>query len=363
MTIGSEKKKTNLFGKLLEIISGIFIPIISVMMAASLIKGFLLLAVNLGIVDQTNGIYNILYAVSDGFFYYFPVFLAYSAAKKVGADPFTSVLIAAALLYPDITEVFSQGMGLDFLGLPIKPVIYPSSVIPIILAVLFQSYIEKPLEKYLPNAIKGFLKPMLTLLIVSPITFLLFGPVGTFIGQLLTSVYGYLYGLSPLVSGVIFGAIWQPMVVLGLQWGFVPVMIENINQFGMDTILPMLGPGLFGQAGASLAVSIRTKDKKMKSVALSGFITAIFGVTEPVLYAVTVPLKRPMIAACIAGAVGGGIIGTSSARAVAYATPSIVSLVVYFGEGFWHFLLACFLSFVIGFLLTLLFGFEDVKQD
>ncbi len=367
MTRQVEKKKTNIFNKILEIISGIFIPIINIMMAASLIKGFLMLAVSIGIVDQADGVYILIYTISDAFFYFLPIFLAYSAAKKLDAEPYTSVLIAAALLYPGITELFSQGIGLDFLGLQIKAVNYPSSVIPIILAVFMQSYIEKPLEKYLPTVLKGFLKPMLTLLLVIPITFLFFGPIGTLMGEALTNAYGYLYELSPIFTGIVFGGIWQLMVVFGIQWGFVPVMIENINQHGMDTILPMIGPGVFAQAGAALAVSILAKGKKLKSRALSGSITALFGVTEPILYTVNVPLKRPMLAGCIAAAVGGGIIGSSSARAIAYATPSVVSMVVYFGEGFWHFLFACILSFVLAFLLTLFFRFKeedlDQKQD
>ncbi|MBB2183902.1 PTS transporter subunit EIIC [Lachnospiraceae bacterium MD1] len=361
----------NLFDRVMDIISGIFIPIVNVIMAAGLLKGILMLLVNANLLQQTDGAYQMLYAISDGFFHFLPVFLAFTASKKLKADTFTSVMLAAALVYPDITALFKNGTQMDLFGIPIREVTYPSSVIPIIMAVGLQHYVERPLEKYLPNAIKGFLKPMITLTVVTPITFLVFGPLGSMIGEALAGVYALLYNLSPVAAGVIFGLIWQPMVVFGLQWGLVPVIIDNISTLGMDSILPLLGPAVMGQAGAALAVSILTKDKELKSISMSGSITAILGITEPVLYGVTVPLKRPMIAACIAGAIGGGIVGTSSASAVSFAFPSMVTLVVYFGEGFWTFLIAMVIGFILGFVLTLIIRFEepvksqagDISQD
>jgi PTS system beta-glucosides-specific IIC component len=355
----------------MDIISGIFIPIVNVIMAAGLLKGILMLLVNTNLLQQTDGAYQMLYAISDGFFHFLPIFLAFTASKKLKADTFTSVMLAAALVYPDITALFKNGTQMDLFGIPIREVTYPSSVIPIIMAVGLQHYVERPLEKYLPNAIKGFLKPMITLAVVTPITFLVFGPLGSMIGEALAGVYALLYNLSPVAAGVIFGLIWQPMVVFGLQWGLVPVIIDNISTLGMDSILPLLGPAVMGQAGAALAVSILTKDKELKSISMSGSVTAILGITEPVLYGVTVPLKRPMIAACIAGAIGGGIVGTSSASAVSFAFPSMVTLVVYFGEGFWTFLIAMVIGFILGFVLTLIIRFEepvksqagDISQD
>lgn len=361
----------NLFDRVMDIISGIFIPIVNVIMAAGLLKGILMLLVNTNLLQQTDGAYQMLYAISDGFFHFLPIFLAFTASKKLKADTFTSVMLAAALVYPDITALFKNGTQMDLFGIPIREVTYPSSVIPIIMAVGLQHYVERPLEKYLPNAIKGFLKPMITLAVVTPITFLVFGPLGSMIGEALAGVYALLYNLSPVAAGVIFGLIWQPMVVFGLQWGLVPVIIDNISTLGMDSILPLLGPAVMGQAGAALAVSILTKDKELKTISMSGSVTAILGITEPVLYGVTVPLKRPMIAACIAGAIGGGIVGTSSASAVSFAFPSMVTLVVYFGEGFWTFLIAMVIGFILGFVLTLIIRFEepvksqagDISQD
>ena len=355
----NDKSKNSLFQRTIDTISGIFIPIINVLMAAAVLKGILMLLVNTGTLKESDGIYQILFAAADGFFYFLPIFLAYTAAKKLKAEPFTAMLIAAALLYPNITKLYESGATIDFLGIPVKLVTYSSSVIPIILAVILLHFVEKPLERYLPEVVKGFLKPLIALAIVTPITFLLFGPIGTLFGDVLTNAYTVLYEFSPIVAGASLGLIWQPMVVFGIQWSLVPVIINNIAQTGADSILPMLGPAVFGQAGAALAVSFLTKNKKMKSVAISGSITAVLGVTEPVLYGVTLPLKRPMVAACIAGAIGGGIVGTSQSTAVSFAFPSLTTLVVYFGKGFSTFLFACIIGFIIGFLLTLLFRIKE----
>ncbi len=363
MGITREQHEKNFFNKSIDTISGIFLPIINVLTAAALLKGILILITNLGWIDKSDGAYQILFAASDGFFYFLPIFLAYSAAHKLKADVFTSVLIAAALVYPDITTLLNSGTGTDFFGLPVRSLNYPSSVIPIILAVALLHFVEIPLDKYIPKTIKGFLKPLIAVIIVVPITFLLFGPIGDLLGDTIAGAYSVIYNFSPVLAGAVFGFIWQPSVIFGCHWGMVPAIINNINTVGVDSFLPLVGPAVMGQAGAALAVSFMTKSKKLKAVALSGSFAAILGVTEPVLYGITVPLKRPMLAACIAGSIGGAIVGTSHAGAVAFAFPSMASLVVYLGEGFWTFLFAMISAFIISFILTFIFRFNEQVYD
>lgn len=353
----------NSFNKFIDIISGIFIPVVNILMAAAVLKGILMILINTGAMSEGDGAYIILYSLADGFFYYLPVFLALTSAKKFGTDRFTAVLIALALLHPEITKVFQGNSELDFLGIGVKPVSYSSSVIPILLAVILLYYVEKPLERYLPSMIKGFLKPLISILIVTPLTFLVFGPIGALIGDGLASGYALLYNFSPLVAGICLGFIWQPMVVVGLQWGLVPVIIDNLVTNGVDTILPMLGPAVFAQAGVAAAVSIMTKNKKLKSVGISGSITAILGTTEPVLFGISIPYKTPMLAACIAGAIGGGIVGAAGSEAISFAFPSLITIVVYMGKGFSAFLLSCILCFFIAFGLMFIFRFKDVNLE
>jgi PTS system beta-glucosides-specific IIC component len=354
-----DQSSKKLFKRMIDTISGIFLPIINVLMAAALLKGVLMVLVNAGLISEASGAYRILFAIADGFFHFLPIYLAYTASHMLKADPFTAMLVAVALIYPDITRLFETGVSINFFGIPVSPVTYPSSVIPIILAVGLLHYVEIPLEKYIPGAIKGFLKPMIAVIVVTPITFLVFGPMGSLIGDGLSGAYTAIYTFSPVVAGAIFGLIWQPIVVFGFHWGMVPVILDHINTLGTDSFLPLVGPAVMGQAGAAMAVSILAKNKKLKSVALSSSITAILGVTEPVLYGISIPLKRPMIAACIAGAIGGAIVGTSHAGALSFAYPSMISLVVYFGEGFWTFLFAMIAAFFISLILGLLLRFQE----
>lgn len=362
----NEALKNNIktgFNKFIDIISGIFIPVVNILMAVAVLKGILMILVNTGIMSEVDGAYIILYSLADGFFYYLPVFLALTSAKKLGTDRFTAILIALALLHPEITRIFQEDIILDFFGVTVKSVAYSSSVIPILLAVIFLHYVEKPLDRYLPNVLKGFLKPLISIIIVTPLTFLLFGPIGALIGDGLASAYAMLYNISPLIAGICLGFIWQPMVVVGLQWGLVPVIIDNLVTNGVDTILPMLGPGVFAQAGAAAAVSIITKNKKLKSVGVSGTITALLGTTEPILFGISIPYKTPMLAACISGAIGGGIVGAAASEAVSFAFPSLITLVVYMGKGFRAFISSCILCFFIAFGLMFIFRFKDVNLE
>ncbi len=358
-TITTKEKKMNLFNKVIDTVSGIFVPIINYLMAAALLKGLLLFGVNTGLLREASGVYKIFYTMADGFFHFLPIFLAYTASRKLKADKIISMMIAAALVYPEITQLMDSGASLELFGIPVPSVTYPSSVIPILLAVGLLHFVEIPLEKYIHGSVKGFLKPMFALIIVVPITFLLFGPIGKLVGDGLASIYSALYGFSPVAAGAIFGLIWQPMVVFGFHWGLVPVIIDHINTIGRDTVLPMLGPPVMGQAGAAMAVSLLAKSKKLKTVALSGSITGIMGITEPILYGITIPLKRPMVAACIAGSIGGAIVGASHNTAMAFAFPSMISLIVYFTDGFWVFLGSMIGAFILGFVLTLLLRFKE----
>ena len=342
------------YQKIIEQITGIFLPIIGCLTAASIIKSVLILLVNFGVLSTESGLYTVFYAASDGFFYFLPFFLALTAAKQWKTDPFISLLIPVAMLYPDIIAVLENGQGLNFLGLPIQPAIYHSSVIPVILAVGLLYFAEKPCDKFLPESLKGFLKPLICCLIVLPATFLLFGPMGGWIGNFLTEIFYFLYHWNPTVAGIFMGFFIQPMVFLGAHWSIVPVCINAIAANGFDTILPLLGGAVYGQCGASLALALIAKDKKQKSISFQAAFSCALGVTEPALFGVTVSHPRAMLSACIAGAIGGGIAGFAGAQCNSFAFPSFITCVAYVGPGFAMFLLSMIIAFPIAFLLTML---------
>ncbi|KAJ51418.1 phosphotransferase system glucose/maltose/N-acetylglucosamine-specific IIC component [Clostridium tetanomorphum] len=155
------------------------------------------------------------------------------------------------------------------------------------------------------------------------------------------------------------GFLIQIMVIFGFHWSLVPLAINNIALYGYDTILALMGPAAFAQAGAAFAVYLKTNNRNLKTVSLSATISAIFGVTEPALFGVNLPLKKPMIFVCIGGAIGGGIAGATGASAISFAFPGLATLPVFLGKGFIGFVLACTVGLIISFLLTFSIKFED----
>ncbi|SQC02935.1 PTS transporter subunit EIIC [Clostridium tetanomorphum] len=188
---------------------------------------------------------------------------------------------------------------------------------------------------------------------------MIFGPIGTLLGNVLANLYSIVYNFSPVMAGVCLGFLIQIMVIFGFHWSLVPLAINNIALYGYDTILALMGPAAFAQAGAAFAVYLKTNNRNLKTVSLSATISAIFGVTEPALFGVNLPLKKPMIFVCIGGAIGGGIAGATGASAISFAFPGLATLPVFLGKGFIGFVLACTVGLIISFLLTFSIKFED----
>ena len=361
-----EAKKTvnkkNPMKIVIEQITDIFLPIIDYLTAASILKSVVILLASFGILNTEGGIYRIFYAVSDGFFYFLPFFLAITASKKWKTDRTLALFIPVAMLYPDIIAALENGSGLSFFFLKIRPAIYHSSVIPVLMAVGLLHFAEIPCDRFLPKSIKGFLKPILCMMVVLPFSFLLFGPVGTWIGNALTKVFDLLYHFNPLVAGGFMGFVIQPMVVAGGHWSLVPVSISAISTNGYDIIMPLLGGAVYGQCGASLAMGILHKNKEKKRISFQAALSCALGVTEPSLFGVTLPYPKTMLCACIGGAVGGALAGYSGVHCISFAFPSFITCVAFTGEGFWLFLLSMVAGFVVAFLLTILLMHREVKN-
>ena len=315
--------------------------------------------------------YQILFAAADGVFTFLPVMLAFTAAKKFKTNQFLSVAIAMALVYPAITQLAGAGGAVDFFGLPIVLAQsgYTSSVIPIILAVWVQSKFEPLVKKVIPQFLQMIFVPMIVLLVMVPLTFLLLGPIGTVIGNGLGSLFNSIYSFSPLVAGLIMGSLWQVFVMFGMHWGFVPIMFLNIEQYGFDVMVPMLVPAVLAQGGAALAVAIRTKDTKLRSLGISSTITSLFGITEPTVYGVTLPLKKPFVVACLSAGIGGAMIGFAGVKAFSSGLVSLLTIPTFIStnqaveSNVTMAILATALSFVLAFVGTLIVGFDETVQD
>lgn len=307
-------EKVGLFNKFVDMISGIFAPTLGTLAATGMIKGFNALFVALGWLTVESGTYQILNAIGDSLFYFFPIFLAFTASKKFKVNQFTAMAIGASLVYPTLAgiragdplytlfsgSIIESPVHTTFLGLPLILMDYSSTVIPIIVAIFLASKVEKGLKKIIPDVVKTFLIPFFTLLIIVPVTFMIVGPIATWAGSLVGAGTLAVYNLSPILAGAIVGGFWQIFVMFGLHWGLVPVALNNLAVYGYDPILAMSFAASFAQTGAIIAIMVKTKEKKVKSLGIPSVISGMFGVTEPAIYGISLPLKKPFIMSCIA---------------------------------------------------------------
>lgn len=324
-------EKTSVLGQIIDVVSGIFTPFIGVLAASGILKGMLALAVVCGWLAPQQATYQIWFAASDALFFFFPLFLGYTAGKKFGGNPFITMVIGGALTHPLMIQAFEasqvSGAGAThFLGIPVTFINYSSSVIPIILASWASCWLERRSNAVLPPAMKNFFTPAICLAVVVPLTFLAIGPVATWLSQLLAHGYQIIYAVAPWLAGAAMGALWQVCVIFGLHWGLVPLMINNLAVLGQDSMLPMLLPAVMGQVGAALGIFLRSRDARQKVLAGSAISAGIFGVTEPAIYGLNLPLRRPFIFGCVAGAVGGAVVGFSNSHVYSFGFANIFTL-------------------------------------
>lgn len=357
-------KKKNMFNRFIDVIVGIISPIIGLMATAGILKGLLALSTAMNWLTAEDGTYILLNALGDGILYFLPILLGFSAGRKFGGNPYIPAAIGAALVYPTIVSAYAAGSALTFVGIPIVLANYTSSLFPIILAAWIASKIEKWLEAKLPASLKLFFVPLITILITGIATFLAVGPVLTEFSSLLATATMGIYNLSPVVAGIILGAFWQLIVIFGLHYAFIPVLINNITTLQYDPVNAILGVTVFAQVGAALGVFFKTKNKKLRSIAGPAAFSAMLGVTEPAIYGVSLPYRKPFITAGIAGGIAGGAMALMGGRMFGFGGAGIFATPLFINPAgmdisFYAFLITSALSLLLSTILTYLFGFKD----
>ena len=343
------------FNGSLTFISGVFTPFLGAMAGAGILKGLLSLAVVLGWLTTKSGAYQIWWAAADGIFYFLPLALAFTAAKQLKVNQFVAMAIAAAMVYPNIVALVGKP-SIDFFGIPVVAANYTATVLPILLVVVVQKFLEPFFNRIWHESVRNILAPLCLLVVIVPLTMLVVGPVSSILSNGLATAIVSLNKSVPVLAGMILGGFWQVFVIFGVHWALVPVMMNNIALYGTDPMMPILLPAVLAQAGAAFAVFLKARDAKMKSLAGSSTITALFGITEPTIYGITLKLKKPFYCACVAGAVGGIIVAMSGAGANVASLASILSLPTYLGKGFGVSVIGDVVAFVLGVGLTLAFG-------
>ena len=369
--------------KAISLISGIFTDILAPLSAGGIIKGLTVMAAALGWLSESSGTYQVLYAIGDAIFYFLPLFLGVTAAKRFKMNQFIGLAIGAVLTYPTIVQLsssktvlgtlfagtpFASQIHTEFMGIPLIAMNYTSTVLPVICAVWFGSMIEHWASRWVPAVVKTFLVPVVTMLITMPVALIVIGPVTTWVGDGIGAATSTLYNFSPLLAGVILGGLWQVLVIFGVHWGLVAVTTANLTALGFDPILGMGSMACYAQIGVVLAIIKQTKNENLKKNALGAFFSGLFGVTEPAIYGITLPRKVPFIISCIGGAIGGGIIGLFGAKLFmmpsmgffaipAFLDPKNPSMTPIIGV-----ILAAVVGFVVSFALQMLFGKKYVDQ-
>lgn len=347
--------------RLMATISGIFTPILPVITAAGMIKAVLSILVVFGLTTNKDQNYQILNFIGDAGFYFLPVFLGATAAKQFKTNQYLGMLMGATLLHPTFVSMVANfkenGAGIYLFGLPFVPTGYSSTVIPVILSVLFMSYVERFADKISPKAIKFFSVPLITALVTAVVTFGILGPIGSVVGQWLGDFFRWLENFGPWVVPTVVGIISPFLVMTGTHYGLVSIGINNRLTIGYDTVVQ---PGMLAsnvaQGGAALAIALKTKDSNKKALASSAGITAIFGITEPALYGITLQNRSALIGSMIAGGISGFFLGIMNARNFTGGSPGLLTIAAYIGEDTFYYLYVALaglvLSVVIAFIVT-----------
>ncbi|EPN8812819.1 beta-glucoside-specific PTS transporter subunit IIABC [Yersinia enterocolitica] len=357
----SPDKKGNIVGRIFNKMSSILVPIVPALAGAGMLKALLVILSTYHFIDPTGSTYKILAAASNSVFYFLPLLLAFSCAKSFNAHPFVSVAIVGALLEPTFTGLMkNQGDIVEFMGIPVVLMKYSSTLIPAILAIWAYSYLERFLKRFIHQSIEMIAVPMLGLLIMVPVIVIAVGPIGVYLGDGIGAGIAYMNNVSGMLTGAIIGGGWTLLVMFGLHWGLVPVMLNNLALHGFDTIKPAAATATFASAGAAFGVFLKTKDKKLKSFALSTMVPALFaGVTEPIVYGISIKYKRPLIASLIAGTIAGGFVGAMGTTVMAYVFPALTTLPAFMTNTFAYYVIGISMAFVLSTVLTYILGFDE----
>lgn len=359
---GGTKTKQNPVMAILDVISGCMAPVIPAIIGAGMVR-VLLIVLGFWFSAESQTM-QLLTVIGDSAFYFLPILVAFSAGRKFNTNPYLVATVVAVLIHPNFVALLGAGEAVSFLGIPVTSATYSSTLIPSILTAWAMSYIEKLVDKITPSVTKNFLKPALILLISAPVAFIILGPLGSLIGNVLAAVMGWIQVHMSVLAYIIMAAAMPFIVMTGMHWAFIPMVFAALETPGGEFLmLPAMMISNLAQGSACMAVGFKAKDSGLKQNAFaSGFSALLAGVTEPALYGVSMPLKRPLAAVCIASGITGAIAGFTHLSAFAFATPSLVSFPQFIGAEHNNMMLAiviAVIAMVLAFVLTWILGFEE----
>lgn len=365
----NDKKQSqeSLISRFISVISTTFTPMIPAITGAGMVKAILAILTLLNLISPESTTYIILNTISDAAFYFMPVLLAYGAAIKFEVSPILAITVSGILLHPDLMTMFAEHQTVTFAGIPVLAASYAGSVVPIILAVWIMSYVDRFAEWVSPTFLKFFMKPMLIFLIMGPLTLIVIGPLGVLLNDAVASGAEWINGKASWLIPFLMGGLQPFLVLTGTAWAMTPIATAQLSKYKQETVN---GPGMLAsniaQAGATLAVAVKTKNKELKQLAGSAGLTALMGITEPSLFGVTLKLKKPLIASMIGGALGGLYAGLSGMVRYAFVSPGLAGLAAFIGKNpmnIVHAIITCIIAFASTFIITYIIGFDDGNTE
>ncbi len=362
-----EKKKP--IDAFFEVVSGIFTPIVPILMAAGMVGALLTVLDLTGILPSTSPTYYVWNIIKEAGFYFLPIYVAYTASKKLGANPFLSMLLAGVLLHPNLNNFESLGVEqLSFFGIGIKNVTYSQTILPIILTVWLESYVEKFFNRILPDIVKAFGVPMLSMMVTVPVMLIVIGPAGSVVADYLSGFVLWLGDhLGFLAVGIIAG-LTPIMIATGTHSFAFPVIVSTLAMNGFEgLIVPAMLAENLAMAGAAFAVGFKTKDKDTKAEANAAVLSACLGISEPAMYGINLPRKTPFYASIIGSAIGGIVAGLLGVKFYSIASASFVGLPATIGDGsmmgvVWA-LITIVVLFVAAFVATTMLGVKENEEQ
>ncbi len=326
-----DEPKASILNRIIATMSAVFAPFIYILAAAGILQGCLILINMANPSFSSTGTYEVLSFMSWAPFTFLPIFIAITASKHFKCNAFIAVACCAALVSPTWAEIASRianGESVRFLGISLAETTYTSSVLPPLFLVWILSYVERFVDKKLPEVIKSLFTPFICMVVMVPLTILVIGPLSDSLATGIANGYNYLYNLAPAVAAAVIGGLWQVVVIFGVHWGVTPMCLANYDLYGMDTFQAFQTMAVIAQAGAVFGVFVKARNKQTKNIALSAGVTGIFGITEPAIYGVNLRFKKPFICGCIAGAIGAVVGSFFNIAYYAYAgLPGLLTVV------------------------------------
>ena len=365
-TSSEDAPKGSIVNRVIATMSAVSAPFIYILAAAGLLQGCLIIINMINPGFASTGTYEVLSFISWAPFTFLPIFIAITASKHFKCNTFIAVACCAALVSPDWASIASRiagGEAVTFLGIGLAETTYTSTVLPPLFLVLALSYLEKFVDKVIPEVVKSLFTPFICILVMVPLTILVIGPVSDGVATAIANGYNALYNFAPVIAAAVIGGFWQVVVIFGVHWGVTPMVLANFDMYGQDTFQAFQTMAVVAQMGAAFGVFLKSKRQETKSVALSAGITGIFGITEPTIYGVTLRFKKPFICACISGAVAAAVASFFNSVYYVYAgLPGLLTVVNAIGANPTSIvgeLIGCAIAIIGSIVLVQIVGFDE----